>query len=52
MLNATATNTAVALMMEAAGVSGTSVNFCQAARRNNSDDSQLQVQIGQRVRDN
>jgi hypothetical protein len=33
----------IALMMEAASTSETSVNFYQTARRNNPDDSHLQV---------
>jgi hypothetical protein len=32
---------AIALMMEAASTSETSVNFCQTTRRNNSEDSPL-----------
>jgi hypothetical protein len=35
---------AIALMMEAANTSDSSVNFYQTTRRNNTEDSHLQVQ--------
>jgi hypothetical protein len=44
LLFATFGDLLAALMMKAARKFGTSVNFYQAARRNDSDDSQLLVQ--------
>jgi hypothetical protein len=41
---------AIALMMEAAGISETSVNFCQTTRRSNAEDSHLHIRYRENLK--